>query len=288
MQPLCRRSVLAMLSALPFGTAFADDAPPVRFGLTAVIVQENVAFFERWAAYLQRRINRPIQFVQRRSYREIMELIETGELDFAWVCGYPYVRQRAAHKVELLAVPIFGGRPTYRSYVIVNADSGHRSVRDLQGGVFAYSDPDSNSGYLAPRAMLQQIGARPDQFFRLTFFTYSHAETIEAVAKHMADGGAVDSYVWDFLRRVRPALTNRTRVIAHSQPFGFPPVVVGTAVDRRISAAVRSALLEMHDDPDGAELLRILMLDRFEPGTPGLYDGIAEMAERLTHAMAQP
>lgn len=288
MQPLSRRSALAMLSALPVASAFAENSPrPVRFGLTAVIVQDNVAFFDRWAAYLQRRVNRPVQFLQRRSYREVMELIETGELDFAWVCGYPYVRHRSAHKVELLAVPVFGGQPTYRSYVIVNADSSHRSMRDLQGRVFAYSDPDSNSGYLAPRAILQDIGARPDQFFRLTFFTYSHAETVEAVAKHMADGGAVDSYVWDFLQRIRPELTNRTRVIARSQPFGFPPVIAGTAVDGQIGATMRAALLEMHHDPTGAELLKALMLDRFERGTPDLYDGIAEMAARTAHAVAQ-
>ena len=33
-------------------------------------VRENLDLYERWAAYLGRKVGRPVQFVQRRTYRE--------------------------------------------------------------------------------------------------------------------------------------------------------------------------------------------------------------------------
>ena len=73
--------------------------------------------------------------------------------------------------------------------------------------------------------MLYDLGRNPDGFFRHTFFTYSHNETIDAVAEQVADGGAVNSYVWDARDRRQPRLTANTKVIQRSEPAGFPPMV---------------------------------------------------------------
>lgn len=283
MKLLSRRSALALLASVP-ATALAAGGltSSIRFGLTAVVVLENVAFFDKWAAYLEKRLGRPVQFVQRRSYREIMALLETGEIDFAWICGYPYVQQVA--ELSLVAVPVFEGRPYYQSYIIVAKDSPYQSLSELSGKVFAYSDPDSNSGYLSPRAAIASRGARPDGFFRLTFFTYGHAETVEAVANYVADAGAVDSYVWEYLKVHNPALANRTRIIEASLPFGFPPVVAGRSAERAAAERMKAALLDMAGDRQGGELLRALMLDGFAAAQPEMFDGILQMARRLATA----
>ena len=68
--------VVAFFFALP---ARAAEPAPVRFGLTAVVVRENVPFYQAWSRYLAQKVGRPVQFVQRRSYREVMELLETGQ-----------------------------------------------------------------------------------------------------------------------------------------------------------------------------------------------------------------
>lgn len=254
----------------------------VQFGLTAVVVRENLAFFEAWGNYLAARIGRPVTFVRRRSYREIMELLETGELDFAWICGYPFVRRREPEYLDLLAVPIFEGAPLYRSYVIVHRDSEVRALADLKDKVFAYSDPDSNSGYLVPRATLARMGLSPDGLFRITFFTYNHAETVEAVADQVADAGAVDSYVWEYLRRTNPGLTARTRIVHRSETFGFPPIVVRRGGDRAIDAAMLEALLTMAEAAEGRALLAQLALDGFAVHEPSLFEDIRQLAQRLS------
>jgi phosphonate transport system substrate-binding protein len=259
----------AALLVLGRGAEAADT--PIRFGLTAAVVRENLDLYERWAAYLGRKVGRPVQFVQRRTYREAMEMLETGEHDFAWICSFPYAKFRDSKVFGLMAVPVFEGEPLYRSYVIVHKDSSFRTIGDLEGRVFAYSDPDSNSGYIVPRQLLSDLGRNPDSFFRHTFFTYSHTETIEAVAERVADGAAVDSYVWEYLSRREPKFTAKTKVIQRSETFGFPPLVYRTGVDAELRARMTEALLTMDKNPEGQALLAELMLDRFITAPSSLY-----------------
>ncbi len=267
------------LMAAPRLLGAADGVAPIRFGLTAVVVRENLRFYDRWSAYLESRLGRRVVFVQRRSYREIMDMLEADELDFAWICGFPFVQ--ASDHIGLLVVPLYRGEPLYQSYIIVHRDSPVVALSQLEGRVFAYSDPNSNSGFLVPRAQLTAIGRAPDRFFRLSFFTYSHAETIQAVSEQVADGGAVDSYVWDYLRRFQPEQVERTKIIQRSDLFGFPPIVHRQGIPASLRAALARELAAMGGNPDGRALLDDLMLDGFAPQTPALFDGIRRLAARV-------
>lgn len=273
------RHVILLVLAMTVPLPAAGGEEPLRIGLTAVVVRENLRFFDRWGEYLSARLGRPVSFVQRRAYRDVMSLLEKGELDVAWICGFPFVQKRDPEFLELLAVPVYRGTPLYRSYIIVHQDSPYFGMEDLAGRVFAYSDPDSNSGYLVPRKMFQRADLDPDRFFRLSFFTFSHAETVQAVADRVADAGAVDSYIWEFLIERRPELARQTRVIQRSETFGFPPIVVRLGLDPAVRARVEAALIGMTDDPDGRALLQELALDGFAKYPPDLYEPIRILAE---------
>ncbi len=284
---MVRLLLLLLVLFGPVDAALAASDRLVRFGLTAVVVRENLSFFSRWAEYLSSRVGYPVRFVQRRSYREIMQLLEKGELDVAWICGYPFVRDRDPKFLELLAVPVFQGAPLYRSYIIVHRDSPYRLLEQLRGRVFAFSDPDSNSGYLVPRLLVTRGGGDPRRYFRLSFFTFSHAETVEAVADRVADGGAVESYVWEFLRRTRPELTSQTRVILQSETFGFPPLVVHAGLERELRDRLATAITGMSESADGRRLLGELALDRFGLFSPDLYDSIRDAAASLEKSLSR-
>lgn len=273
-------AVVAVVATVIFPAAAHMQDGEIRFGLTAVVVRENLQFFDRWADYLGRRIGHSVRFVQRRTYAEISDLLATNEIQLAWICGYPYVRTRDPEYLDLVVVPVFRGSPLYRSYIIVHRDSPAQAVKDLAGKVFAYSDPDSNSGYLVPRSILARQGLDPDNFYRLSFFTYSHAETVEAVAERVADAGAVESYVWEFLARTKPGLTERTRVLFKSEQHGFPPIVARSDLDPALSGRIRDALLDMAEDREGRSLLAELALDGFRATSSSLYDSIRALGRR--------
>jgi phosphonate transport system substrate-binding protein len=280
MVPGSRRSFLlaALLSptAGPRAELRPDEAAAVRIGLTPVFLDDQAAFLNVWREYLQQRLRTSVSFVRRGSYRQIVDLLQTASLDFAWVCGYPYVRHR--QDLRLLAVPMYRGRPLYQSYLIVpRGDTVTRSILELRGKVFAYSDPDSNSGFVYPQHWLRQLRETPDTFFSRAFFTWSHRGVVEAVAVGLADGGAVDGYVWDTLSRLHPDLTAQTRVAHRSPEFGFPPFVARASLAANAFASMQSILTGMSDDPAGTSLLRRLNLDGFVAGDPRLFDGVKAM-----------
>jgi phosphonate transport system substrate-binding protein len=285
MSTLSRRSILAAACAACGGVrARAEEPGPaaLRMGLTPVFLDNQVAFLNQWRGYLQARLRRPVQFVQRGSYRDIVALLLQGQLDFAWLCGYPFVRN--ARHLDLLAVPLYRGEPLYRSYLIVPAADGATSaLLDLRGRVFAYSDPDSNSGHLFPLYSLLKMRESPGTFFARTFFTWGHRKVVDAVGVGLAQGGAVDGYVWDTLALLHPQLTARTRIVERSPPFGFPPLVARSSVVRSDFDAMQAVLLGMTADGEGRALLKRLNLDGFIPGASELFDGVREMS-RLVDA----
>lgn len=279
-----RRRALAALTACAAGAlarragAARDDT--VRIGLTPVFLDDQVTFLGAWRDHLSARLGQPVAFIQKGSYREITELLRQEAIDFAWVCGYPYVRHR--DRMRLLAVPLFNGAPRYQSYLIVPAsDTGTRSLFDLRGRIFAYSDPDSNSGCLYPQFSLLQARENPARFFTRTFFTWGHRKVVEAVASGLAQGGAVDGYVWETLRLAHPELTAKTRVVDKSPEFGFPPFVARASIPKPEFALAQRVLLGMAGDPGGAGLLQRLNLDGFTPGDPAMFDSVAKMMRVL-------
>ncbi|MFN3398550.1 MAG: PhnD/SsuA/transferrin family substrate-binding protein, partial [Sulfurimicrobium sp.] len=167
-----RRTFLALPLLLLAGASLGAEKP-LRVGMTPAFLHDQLGLLAAWRDYLQQALKRPVEFVQRDRYRETMDLLQQDKLDFAWVCDYPYVSM--GDQVRLLAVPVNQGKPIYRSYLIVPAKDTHtRSIEDLKGAVFAYADPLSNTGYLAPRFEIKQAGYDPATFFRRTFFTWSH------------------------------------------------------------------------------------------------------------------
>lgn len=265
---------LLALFSMPLAFAGSEDGV-IRFGITPAIVHDQYGVLAEWRAYLERKLQRRVEFVSRDSYRETIDLLRQKRLDFAWVSTYPYVYLEQQRLARLLATPLYQGRPYYCAYFIVPAhDSKTASLLDLEGKVFAYADPYSNTGYLLPRHRLRQAGKDEEHFFRKTFFTSSHRKVIVAVAESVADGGSVDSFVWDTLSLIRPELTHQTRIIGQSEEFGFPPIVAGTAVNKRDRETMRSVLIEMRNDPEGRGLLKQLNIDGFIPGSPKLYENV--------------
>ncbi|MEL6374353.1 MAG: PhnD/SsuA/transferrin family substrate-binding protein [Pseudomonadota bacterium] len=246
----------------------------IRFGLTPVFLDNDLSLLKQLQDFLGRQTGRDIQLVQRKTYEEITSLLISGQLTAAWICGYPYTSY--AKQLSIVAVPVWRGKPLYQSYLIVAADRKAAQLTDLRHDLHAFSDPNSNSGYLVTLAALAKLRQRPEEFFRKAFFTYSHRNVVRAVASGLAESGSVDGYVWEVIAELEPELARRTKIIARSEWLGFPPVAcLKRSRSSQDARAVERALLNMQSDPDGAEVLRLLRLDGFVTAPPTIYDGIA-------------
>jgi phosphonate transport system substrate-binding protein len=276
---LSRRRVLG-LAAAAAGLAsarrsgLASEPDTIHFGLTPVLLTSDLELLDLLKSYLEHATGRPVQLVTRRTYQEITGLLISGRLLGAWICSPPFVAYR--RQLELLAVPLWNGRPLYQSYLIADAQRAASSIEALAGDIHAFSDPDSNSGFLVTAAELASMGYRPERYFSQFFFTYGHRNVVRAVASGLAQSGSVDGYVYDVLAEVEPALVGATRVVRRSDWYGFPPIAGPTSEAGSDNwKRLRHALLTMHEDERGQEALKVLRLDGFSDEPPSLFDPVA-------------
>lgn len=280
MSGIRRRKGLAVVAA---GAALAlcpslgiGQTRAIRFGLTPVFLDDRVRLLRQWALYLEGELGSSVRFMQYGSYTQVMDALRAGELDLAWVCGYPYVLYR--QELQLVSVPLWRQAPLYQSYLIADKASSVRTVDDLRARTFAYSDPLSNSGFLYVQHLLRNGRHDPSNYFKRSFFTYSHRHVVDAVSQGLAEAGAVDGYVWETLAELLPAVTARTRVLLRSPDFGFPPIVAPRARSAAQVAQWAHALKQMAVHPAGRLILKDLRLDGFTDATPSLFDSIATMS----------
>jgi len=254
----------------------ADAMVPLRFGLTPVFLDNDWQLLERLGAHILEATGRHVEYIQRRTYKEVVALLLLGEIDAAWLCGYPLLQHPG--RLDAIAIPVWQGQPLYKAYLIAAHDRDAEGLTNLRGDIHAYSDPDSNSGHLVTVARLLEMGHRPESFFARSFFTFGHRNVVRAVARRLAQSGSVDGYVYDALALTEPDLVAQTRVVWSSEWHAFPPVVV--ASEARASPVVRAlsqALFDISRTDAGRDVLRMLQLDGFARPEPDSFDSIARL-----------
>ncbi len=236
--------------------------------------QQTFIYYRQLLDYLGERLGFNVELVQRKTYQEINELIGNQGIDLAFICSGPYVEGKERYGFRLVVAPEIHGTHFYRSYLIVARNSPYHDLSDLRGKVFAFTDPDSLTGKRVPSHWVSEMGSRPEDFFASIIYTYSHDNSIVAVARGVVDGAAVDSLVWDYLNAEKPQITSRTRVIKRSLPLAIPPLVAAGNLDDNTIQRVRDELVTMHRRQAGKRILDRLMIDRFVVPKQAWYDTI--------------
>jgi phosphonate transport system substrate-binding protein len=259
-----------------------SESTQLKVAVAAIISpKETFIYYRQLLDYIGKKMGREIRFIQRKTYGEINELLAKGQIDLAFICSGPYVVGKEKFGFQLVATPEVQNSHFYHSYLIVNKTSAFRTLEDLRGRVFAFTDPDSNTGKLVPTYWLWQMGEKAETFFEKTIFTYSHDNSILAVAKALVDGAAIDGLIWEYYHRKNPIFTSKTRIIRKSEPYGIPPIVASRFLAPELKDRIRQVLFSMHRDPGGQKILNELMIDRFTPTRDDWYDSIRNMELKI-------
>ena len=259
-------------------TSPLSESEQLKVAVAAIISpKETFIYYRQLLDYIGKKMGREIQFIQRKTYGEINELLAKRQIDLAFVCSGPYVEGKKKHGFQLVATPEVQNSHFYHSYLIVNKASEFRTLEDLRGRVFAFTDPDSNTGKLVPTFWVSELGEQPETFFSKTIYTYSHDNSILAVAKSLVDGAAIDGLIWEYYHHKNPVFTSQTRIIRKSDPYGIPPIVASSAIPYELMIKIRGILFSMHEDPKGQAILSELMIDRFIAANDQWYDSIRKI-----------
>jgi len=255
---------------------------PLRFGVAAWISpKDTISVYQQILYYVGEQLGRPVEMVQRKTYAEMDELVKTRQVDFAFICSAPYVKEHADFGAELIAAPQSYGEKVYYSYIIVNKESPVADFDGLKGRSFAFVEENSNTGCIVPKYMLAKKGETADTFFSKYEYSGNHDKSIEMVANKTVDAAAVDHLIWEYFNAKNPKFTSQTKILLKSPPYGMPPVVTHPATDSQLKKRVQEILLNMHNDPAGKAILAQVYIDRFYLPEDKDYETVRDMKKWL-------
>jgi phosphonate transport system substrate-binding protein len=172
-----------------------------------------------------------------------------------FLCAPPmlWLRERRPPAVELVPAafcfddPRAAGAPLYFSDVIVPATSTALRFADLRGGVWAYNDLCSLSGFYCLVRKLASLGG--GRFFAATRASGSHLASIDWVARGLVDGAAIDSNGLRLAVRRDPTPAAHVRVLESWGPYPIQPIVARATLPVELRRALAGALLRLGSDP---------------------------------------
>ncbi|MGH2551791.1 MAG: phosphate/phosphite/phosphonate ABC transporter substrate-binding protein, partial [Thermomicrobiales bacterium] len=233
---------------------------PFAFALAPTIgrsADETVERAEPLRAYLERALERPVEFRFPKSYDEAQAGLIEGDVDAAMF------GELAAHRAELDGrieplVSAVGAHPdlaTYRSTIITRIDSGIHDLDGLRGKRIGLVDNQSTSGYVVPRAMLREAGIDPDREIEIERLG-SHRAVVEAVISGDVIAGALHEGYSKPPSLDRGPDYARLRFLARSRPIPYGPLVIRASLDQPTRDRLAQAMLQVHEaDPEAAKIV---------------------------------
>ncbi|MEW6004857.1 MAG: phosphate/phosphite/phosphonate ABC transporter substrate-binding protein [Stygiobacter sp.] len=249
-----------------------DSIPVIYVAVSTMISPlETFNLYKDVMDYISKHLGVRIEFKQRKTYREVNDLLADNKLDFAFICTGAYLEARNEIPIEILVVPVVNGKSYYQAYVIVSEESKISDINDLKSKSFAFTDPLSNTGYSYIVNILKDKKTTPEKYFSKTIFTYAHDYSIQAVKRKIVDGATVDGLVFEYLKHYEPEKVDGVKIIHKSREFGIPPFVVQKNMDKNLKQKLKNVMLNMHNDPEGKKLLNKIMIDKFTLADESIY-----------------
>jgi len=162
----------------------------------AVVPAENASgVSDRYAPfmdYLSKQLGALVKLRLANDYAAVIEGQRAGNIQIAYYGPASYSK---AYLTGVKTEPFVTTRNNdgaigYYSVIYVRADSSYNDIHDLKGKTIGFVDPNSTSGYNAPRFYLHKIDIDVDSFFGKSIITGSHENGVIALAKGTVDCAA--------------------------------------------------------------------------------------------------
>lgn len=170
------------------------------------------------------------------------------DLGAVFMCGFPISQQLAP--VQPIAAPVpdlpwAGGRPVYRSDLIVRRDAPWQSLEETFGGRSGWTVAHSHSGFNAWRHHLLgfRTPQRPVLYARMKGDMVTARRVLDAVRSGEIDVGPLDAYWHALIALHAPDLVADIRVLASTELAPAPAFVAAAGAPAEQTARLRDAFL---------------------------------------------
>lgn len=232
---------------------------------------------------LERVLQKRVEVARSNSYGAVVESLHAGNVDLAELgpASYALLMERGpsvtAFAMLSRGLQADAAAPgTYRAVLVVRADSGLKTIKDLQGKTLSLTDPVSTSGALLPmQAMLKLTGQPVEKYFSRVTYAGSHLRAVEAVHKGLVNAAFVSSRRVEEYEQNKPGASRDMAVLWQSPPIPNDPFVYRSNLCPAIVEKIRGvffgaapALQPMFNELGGR---------RFVPASDADYQSIREL-----------
>lgn len=211
------------------------------------------ARFKPLVDHLKRSLELDVEVVSASDYAGVITAMAHGHLDFAYFGPKSYVEAAEKANAQALALELNKqGEPGYYGVIIVRKDSKITTLDQIQGKNFAFTDPNSTSGYLVPNILFaRDLKVTPDAYFSDVRFSGSHGASILAVKNHSVEVAATNNIDLDRMIQKGQASLDDFRVLWQSDLIPGAPMAARKDLPESLKAAFAGALLTFNGDKEG-------------------------------------
>ena len=209
-------------------------------------------------------INAPVSLA--RTNGELVDQWEQKDLLLSQACGYPYIHTLMDKGVKIVGTPVYATNNSlpagsYRSVIVVKADSPFRSLSDLKGKKAGINDWNSNSGMNLFRAAVASSfpeDALKQGIFSSVTLTDGHLKSVRMIAAGQIDVASIDDVSYDLIKRDYPDLSAKTRILMVTPAAPGLPMITSAQTDDATIQKIRTAIKTLIEHPDDDALRQAL------------------------------
>jgi phosphonate transport system substrate-binding protein len=281
-------AIAAAIATNPLPAA-ADDCPAggtVRFGVEPYDTAARlVPIYEKIGKMIGDKVGCKVEVFVATGYNAEIEAMRNGKLELGEFGPLGYVLAHQVAKAE--AVAAFGSADgktvTYWASLVTYPTSGIKTVEDIRGHSFAFSDAASTSGHLFPAYGLRKAGLDPDKDIK-AIYAGSHTASFEAIYNHKVDAGELNSEQLESATQRGHYKDGDLVFLWKSDPIPTDPFAVRgdmpDAFKKKLADAVQHLDL-MSLDPADRKILVGAGITQLVPQTDQAYDLIRDLVKTL-------
>lgn len=268
--------------------ATAKDCPnggTVRFGVEPFDTSAKLApIYGHIGKLLGEKIGCKVEVFVATNYNAEIEAMRSDKLEIGEFGPLGYVLAHQVAKAQ--AVAAFSdknGQPDhYWASLVTTPNTGIKTVAEIKGHTFAFSDPASTSGHLFPAYGLRKAGINPDKDIK-ALYAGSHTASYEALYNHKVDAGELNSEQLESAKQRGHYKEGDVVFLWKSNPIPTDPISVRGDLNPEFKKRVTEALqtLDLSTLPEADRKIMGLGGQRFVPQTDAAYDGIRDLVKTL-------
>lgn len=189
-------------------------------------------FYQPLFDLIESKTSYKVNFMISTNYAELALRVKEKAVDIALFGANSYVEAKQNNPYLVYLATIKLPEDHYYSLIISRKDSDIKTIKDLKGKNFAFTDVGSTSGYIYPNYMLYNAGIKdPKNYFKSISMLQKHYKVYDAVASGAIDAGGCS------ITSLKKAIRQNGdiyRILLKSPPIPSDPIIAGGHLYPRI------------------------------------------------------